>query len=58
MLIAPAVSMVPAKEPAEPAAVEVRSLKLPMSPTLAAVVGTASPAVYEAENENAFPLVA
>ena len=45
MLIAPAVSIVPAKEPAVPAEVEVRSLKLATSPTLTAVVGTASPAV-------------
>ena len=34
--------IVPANEPAEPAAVEVTLLKLPTAPTLGAEVGTAS----------------
>ena len=45
----------PANEPADPAAVEVTSLKLPTAPTDGAEVGTASACVYDCENENAAP---
>ena len=49
-VITPADVIVPANEPATPAAVEVTSLKMPTAPTEGAEVGTASACVYDCEN--------
>jgi len=57
-LIVPEESMVPARSPAEPAAVLVWLEKALTAPTVGALVIVASPAVYAAEKENASPAVA